>query len=69
MITLSLHTNDSNPAEAVDELQDRLDGFDPATLAENDAFVEAVVTATRIVDRTSQRGKIEVAPMRSRRWR
>lgn len=47
-------------AEAVDELQDRLDGFDPAALAENEAFVDAVVTATRIVDRTSQREKIEV---------
>lgn len=47
-------------AEAVDELQDRFDGFDPAALAENEAFVDAVVTATRIVDRTPQREKIEV---------
>ncbi len=47
-------------AEAVDELQGRFDGFDPDTLAENEAFVDAVVTATRIVDRTSQREKIEV---------
>jgi hypothetical protein len=47
-------------AEAVDELQDRFEVFDPESLAENDAFVDAVVTATRIVDRTSQREKIEV---------
>ena len=47
-------------AEAVDELQQRFDGFDPEALAENEAFVDAVVTATRIVDRTSQREKIEV---------
>src|SRR4051794_14742085 len=45
-------------AEAVDELQDRFDGFDPEALAENEAFVDAVVTATRIIDRTSQREKI-----------
>ena len=47
-------------AEAVEELQGRFDGFDPDSLAENEAFVDAVVTATRIVDRTSQREKIEV---------
>ena len=47
-------------AEAVEELQGRFDGFDPDSLAENEAFVDAVVTATRIVDRASQREKIEV---------
>lgn len=47
-------------AEAVDELQDRFVGFDPEALADNETFVDAVVTATRIVDRTSQREKIEV---------
>lgn len=47
-------------AEAVDELQGRFAGFDPDALAENEAFVDAVVTATRIVDRTSQEEKIEV---------
>jgi hypothetical protein len=47
-------------AEAVEELRDRFEGFDPESLAENEAFVDAVVTATRIVDRTSQREKIEV---------
>jgi hypothetical protein len=44
-------------AEAVEELRDRFEGFAPESLAENDAFVDAVVTATRIVDRTSQREK------------
>ncbi len=44
-------------AEAVEELRDRFDGFDPESLADNDAFVDAVMTATRIVDRTSQREK------------
>jgi hypothetical protein len=47
-------------AEVVEELRDRFDGFDPESLAENEAFVDAVVTATRIVDRTSQQEKIEV---------
>jgi hypothetical protein len=47
-------------ADVVEELRDRFDGFDPESLAENEAFVDAVVTGTRIVDRTSQREKIEV---------
>ncbi|MEN3540982.1 hypothetical protein AAH991_38115 [Microbispora sp. ZYX-F-249] len=47
-------------AEAVEDLQDRVDGFDPESLTENPAFVDAVVTATRIVDRTSQFEKIEL---------
>ncbi len=47
-------------AEAVERLQDRFEGFDPETLAENEVFVDAVVTATRIVDRTSHRDKIGV---------
>ena len=50
----------SELAEAVEELRDRFEGFDPESLAENEAFVDAVVTATRIVDRTSQREKIQV---------
>src|SRR5215217_6373795 len=47
-------------AEAVEELQERLDGFDPDALADNDAFLDAVVTAIRIVDRTSQAEKLEM---------
>jgi len=47
-------------AEAVEELQGRFDGFYPEALADNEAFVDAVVTATRIVDRSSRREKIAV---------
>jgi len=39
----------------VKELQERFGGFNPDALADNDAFLDAVVTATRIVDRTSHR--------------
>jgi hypothetical protein len=41
-------------AEAVEELQERFDGFHPDALADNDAFVYAVMAPTRIVDHTSQ---------------
>jgi hypothetical protein len=47
-------------AEAVEDLRRQFDGFDPDTLAENDAFVDAVVTAMRIVDRTSQAEKLDM---------
>jgi hypothetical protein len=46
-------------AEGVDELQKRFDGFDPESLADIEQFLDAVVTATRPVDRSSQREKIE----------
>jgi hypothetical protein len=45
-------------AEAVEGLQERFDGFHPDALADNDAFVDAVMTATRIVDHTSQIEKL-----------
>ncbi|MCP2365761.1 hypothetical protein HD597_012865 [Nonomuraea thailandensis] len=47
-------------AEAVEELSRSLDGFDPDALVDNDAFVDAVMTATQTVFRTSQQDKIEV---------
>jgi hypothetical protein len=47
-------------AEAVEELRQRFDGFNPDALADNGVFVDAVVTATRTVDRTSQQEKIDV---------
>jgi hypothetical protein len=46
-------------AAVVAELEERLDRFDPNTLAENDAFVDAVIAALRIVDGTSQRLKLD----------
>lgn len=45
-------------AEVVGDLQRRFDGFDPANLADNDIFVDAVMTATRMIERTSQEEKI-----------
>ncbi|WP_344581718.1 hypothetical protein [Nonomuraea roseoviolacea] len=47
-------------AEAVEELNQRFDGFDPDALVDNDAFVDAVMTATHSVYRTSQHEKIEM---------
>lgn len=49
----------SELAEAVTELQERFEGFDPESLADNEQFLDAVVTATRTVDRSSQREKID----------
>jgi hypothetical protein len=49
----------SELADAVADLQDRFDGFDPESLVDNEQFLDAVVTATRTVDRSSQREKIE----------
>lgn len=49
----------SELAEGVNELQERFEGFDPESLADNEQFLDAVVTATRTVDRSSQREKIE----------
>ena len=45
-------------AEAVEELGERVDDFDLETLADNDLFVDAVVTATRTVEHTHQKEKI-----------
>lgn len=47
-------------AEAVEDLRQRYDGFDPDALVDNDAFVDAVMTATQTVYRTSQQEKIAV---------
>jgi hypothetical protein len=44
-------------AEVVEQLNRR--GLDPETLADNDLFVDAVVSATRIVEHTHQEEKIE----------
>ena len=45
-------------AEAIDDLRERVDDFDFETLADNDLFVDAVVTATRTVEHTHQEEKI-----------
>jgi hypothetical protein len=47
-------------AQIVEQLGERLDAFEPEHLADNDAFMDAVVTATRIVDRTSKEEKIHL---------
>jgi hypothetical protein len=46
-------------AEGVEELRERVDDFDLEALADNDLFVDAVVTATRTVEHTHQAEKIE----------
>jgi hypothetical protein len=46
-------------AEAVEDLREKVDGFDPETLGDNDVFLDAVMTATRIAERNSQRTKLE----------
>jgi hypothetical protein len=45
-------------AEGVEELRERIADFDLETLAENDLFVDAVVTATRTIEHTHQEEKI-----------
>jgi hypothetical protein len=45
-------------AEAVEELRQRVDDFDLGPLADDDRFVDAVVTATRTVEHTHQHEKI-----------
>jgi hypothetical protein len=45
-------------AEAVEELGARVDDLDLDTLADNDLFVDAVVTATRTIEHTHQQEKI-----------
>jgi hypothetical protein len=45
-------------AEGVEKLRERVDDFDLETLAGNDLFVDAVVTATRTVEHTHQEDKI-----------
>jgi hypothetical protein len=45
-------------AEGVEELRQRVDGLDLGPLADNDLFVDAVVTATRTVEHTHQEEKI-----------
>ncbi len=46
-------------ATGLEELRERFDGFDPDDLADNDTFVDAVMTATRIAARNSQREKLD----------
>lgn len=45
-------------AEAVEDLGHRVDGSDLGALAEDDRFVDAVVTATRTVEHTHEHDKI-----------
>jgi len=45
-------------AEAVEELGKRVDDFDLESLADNDLFVDAVVSATRTIEHTHQEEKI-----------
>jgi hypothetical protein len=44
-------------AEVVEQLSQR--GLDPETLADNDLFVDAVVSTTRVIEHTHQEEKIE----------
>jgi hypothetical protein len=46
-------------AEGVEELRQRVDGLSLDDLADNDLFVDAVVTASRTVEHTHQAEKIE----------
>lgn len=45
-------------AEGLEELRERLDGFDPQNLADYDMFVDAVVSATRTVEHTHEAEKL-----------
>lgn len=45
-------------AEGVEELRERVEGLDLGSLADNDLFVDAVVTATRTVEHTHRGEKI-----------
>jgi hypothetical protein len=45
-------------AEGLEELRQRVEDLDLETLADNDLFVDAVVTATRTVEHTHQEDKI-----------
>ncbi|WP_433248999.1 hypothetical protein ACQPYK_01555 [Streptosporangium sp. CA-135522] len=47
-------------AEAVEELRQRFEEFEPDALVENDAFVDAIMTATQTAFRTSQQEKIAI---------
>jgi hypothetical protein len=47
-------------ADEIERVSEMVDGLGPENLAENDNFVDAVVTATRIIDRTSQQEKIRL---------
>jgi hypothetical protein len=47
-------------AEAVDELRERLDGFDPRELDGNEQFVSAVLAASTIAVKSHQREKLEM---------
>ncbi|WP_091027210.1 hypothetical protein [Glycomyces harbinensis] len=47
-------------ADEIARLSETVDGLSPENLAENDDFIDAVVTATRIIDRTSQQEKIRL---------
>lgn len=46
-------------AEAVEEIRQRFAEFEPDALVENEAFVDAVMTATQTAFRTSQQDKLE----------
>jgi hypothetical protein len=47
-------------ADVVEELEKRLDGFDPKNLGEDEAFVSATIQATRIAASTHQKDKREM---------
>jgi hypothetical protein len=56
-------------AEAVEELRQRVDGFDLGALVEDGRFVDAVVTATRTVEHTiSRKRSARSATPCSTRW-
>lgn len=47
-------------ADAVDELRERLDGFDPRDLDGNEQFVSAVLAATTIAMKSHRQEKLEM---------
>ena len=46
-------------AKLITELSDRLDGFDPSNLSENESFISTVLNATTIAIKTHQKEKLE----------
>lgn len=46
-------------AEALSSLEDRVDGFNPGSLAQNDAFVSAALQSTRVALQTHQTEKLD----------
>ncbi len=53
-----------NLAEAVEQLGERVDGFDAGSLVSKPEFVDAVVSAVRTVEHTSQEEKADGASQR-----